>query len=769
MATLADSTFSDAMICPITMEVMTDPVIDNEGVSYERQAITDWLSKNDTSPVTRQPLTVEQLKPNHALRNIIENHKQAKATESNEEAHASSSAAAAASSESDVKLQVRMTPPDASGEALALVKVVTPEGRNRTSCDICAVIDVSGSMCSAAKIKTGAGEEESHGLSMLDVVKHGVKTIINALNEKDRLSIVVYSSEARLVMPLTRMTDANKRNAEVAVANLTTGGQTNMWGGLSLGMDILRARGQNTERKPGFIFILTDGLPNIVPPRGHVPMLQRYKDKYPNFTCTINTFGFGYNLDSKLLHEIAAEGDGMYSFIPDSSFVGTCFVHALANMLVTTGKGSVVSIEATEGAKVESVLGANSANKAILTSWGASIRVGCFQYDQPREFLVRVSHFREGVSEICATIEYDSMTSNEHKKATTEGDVETVSKSSMAEPLARVHLIDCIKNAMAAAHKKDFEKAMAIVAESVAMINSNREGQSAEIDNILKDIEGQVTEAISRQDWFERWGRHYLLGLMNAHFLQLCSNFKDPGVQNYASGKLFTAQRDLADDLFCNLPPPTPSRQVKSSRNVSGGAKFSMASYSRASGPCFAGSSMVKTISKVGVPVLKRVDQIERGDWVESDGQHGRGRVECIVETRCHGGMESLVELPNGLLVTPWHPIKDYRKDEKQWCFPNDIANPKLRPCEAIYSFLLEKGHGSWMTINDTACITLGHGLDEPVAKHAYFGNRDLILRDLEGMDGWNRGHVTLQPGSCVRGKDGLVSALRQQRPNMGL
>ena len=27
------------------------------------------------------------------------------------------------------------------------------------------------------------------------------------------------------------------------------------------------------------IMILTDGLPNVIPPRGHIPMLQRYKEK----------------------------------------------------------------------------------------------------------------------------------------------------------------------------------------------------------------------------------------------------------------------------------------------------------------------------------------------------------------------------------------------------------------------------------------------------------------------------------------------------------
>ena len=62
-------------ICPITCEVMKDPVIDNEGVSYERAAITEWLIKgNTTSPATQKPLSVADLRPNRALREAIEEH-----------------------------------------------------------------------------------------------------------------------------------------------------------------------------------------------------------------------------------------------------------------------------------------------------------------------------------------------------------------------------------------------------------------------------------------------------------------------------------------------------------------------------------------------------------------------------------------------------------------------------------------------------------------------------------------------------------------------
>lgn len=51
---------------------MRDPVVDPEGNSYERAAIVAWVTREGTSPITRRPLTVAQLAPNRALKEIIE-------------------------------------------------------------------------------------------------------------------------------------------------------------------------------------------------------------------------------------------------------------------------------------------------------------------------------------------------------------------------------------------------------------------------------------------------------------------------------------------------------------------------------------------------------------------------------------------------------------------------------------------------------------------------------------------------------------------------
>jgi hypothetical protein len=59
--------------CPITSELLHDPVIADDGHSYERTAIESWFATgNRTSPVTGQRLESLVLRPNHALRSAIQ-------------------------------------------------------------------------------------------------------------------------------------------------------------------------------------------------------------------------------------------------------------------------------------------------------------------------------------------------------------------------------------------------------------------------------------------------------------------------------------------------------------------------------------------------------------------------------------------------------------------------------------------------------------------------------------------------------------------------
>jgi U-box domain len=67
-----------ALTCPITLEVMKDPVFAADGQTYERSAIKQWLDDNDTSPWTRGALHSKKLTPNLQIKQLyswIENQK----------------------------------------------------------------------------------------------------------------------------------------------------------------------------------------------------------------------------------------------------------------------------------------------------------------------------------------------------------------------------------------------------------------------------------------------------------------------------------------------------------------------------------------------------------------------------------------------------------------------------------------------------------------------------------------------------------------------
>ncbi|CAG9335121.1 unnamed protein product [Blepharisma stoltei] len=66
----------DDYCCPITGDLMEDPVVAPDGHSYERASITAWFQKNKTSPLTGAALKNTVLIDNHRLKAIISSFKE---------------------------------------------------------------------------------------------------------------------------------------------------------------------------------------------------------------------------------------------------------------------------------------------------------------------------------------------------------------------------------------------------------------------------------------------------------------------------------------------------------------------------------------------------------------------------------------------------------------------------------------------------------------------------------------------------------------------
>lgn len=461
-------------------------------------------------------------------------------------------------------------------ERLVCCRVKPPAGAHekRTPSDICCVLDISGSMGCEATIQGASGAAESQGLSLLDVAKHGIKTVIQTLGKEDRLSVVWFNHDAKAMFELLVMDEKGQETANTELDSLNAGGTTNISQGLQVGLEVLREGAK--KGRLGHIMLLTDGQTNDRP--AVMTQLRAYKEQYERLPCTISTFGFGYAIDSPLIDEVAAFGDGTYSFIPDAGFVGTCFVNTLSNLLVTMAREVYLQVDPEDGAKLLSVMGGIPKDNV---GEGFRVRLGTLQYGQNKDIVLRMRlppNETPDEAFLVAKLQYETEDGETHN-----GDMVEVTSATWAiEPnvvlpqVLRCEFVDRLQLAFDAANKGNdgllnAQKHMLDVKEIMA---SSAVSKDPFVLALIEDVNGQSTEAVSRMDWFSKWGKHYYPSLIFAHRVQQCNNFKDPGVQQYG-GSMFKTIQDQADEAFNTLPPPKPKVQARQS--YSGGYRGSTA------------------------------------------------------------------------------------------------------------------------------------------------------------------------------------------------
>jgi Mg-chelatase subunit ChlD len=133
-------------------------------------------------------------------------------------------------------------------------------------------------MKSAATYEDAEGEEVDNGLSILDITKHAVKTVMHTLTADDRMAVVVFNDKALIACELTYMTKEGRRNCVSKLDSQNPNGKTNLWDGLLTSMDLLREGREEGKFRKQQIMLLTDGMPTISPPRGHHIELRDYQD-----------------------------------------------------------------------------------------------------------------------------------------------------------------------------------------------------------------------------------------------------------------------------------------------------------------------------------------------------------------------------------------------------------------------------------------------------------------------------------------------------------
>jgi len=626
--------------------------------------------------------------------------------------------------------------PKEGGTVDVVVQVSVPE-TTRNPVDVCVVIDISGSMGVTATVEDEEGKTQATPFCILDIVKHSVKTVIKSLDAADRLSIVGYSDDARSALPLTIMSENGQQNAMRALEELTCGGRTNMWAGIEMGMNNLR---EGSMEKNSVLMLLTDGQPTQTPPNGYIFEMKNYMDTHPGFNFQLNSFGFGYNLDSKLLRDLAVAANGTYAFIPDSVIVGTTFVNSVANILSTSNQNSTLHLTEVNGAKFDGPTQGDLEEN--VSSWGRTITLGPLCQGQTRSISVPMSipNLPEGQPYLSAVLEV----AGNDRQFRTEGCSRDANSRAKAGCFAAKTVTVGLKAVDLAVNGRGrvAVQMMKELRDELKSALASCETPDPQLQGLYVDVDGRMTKAFNGQARFKRWGMHYLRALMRAHQLQCCTNFMDAGLQEYG-GELFRSLRTKGDQIFLSLPPPTSTRTESRHRRTSNqqaasptAASVNMNTYYAGSGGgCFAPWSTVEVQCDDGSWMRVPCSDVKKGDILKT--AHGRSTVRCVVYITRANSKPLTFLTSSGLAITGGHPILR----SCRWCLPRTEADavPCKRLTSTVINFILKDEH--IVLVEGEACVTWGHGLESDIVRHPFFGT-GRILQELAKLPGWEAGLV---------------------------
>lgn len=187
------------------------------------------------------------------------------------------------------------------------------------------VIDVSGSM----------GQDNRLGL-----VKESLQLLVDRMRSDDTVAIVVYGSNARVVLNPTNGSD--RSTILSAIYGLNSEGSTNLEAGLNLGYELA-----NRAYKPGGInrvIIASDGVANVgnTGPEALAAQIRGYADS----GISLTTIGFGMgNYNDVLMEQLADNGDGNYAYVDNMDEAERLFVDNLMSTLQTIALDAKIQVE----------------------------------------------------------------------------------------------------------------------------------------------------------------------------------------------------------------------------------------------------------------------------------------------------------------------------------------------------------------------------------------------------------------------------------------
>jgi len=187
------------------------------------------------------------------------------------------------------------------------------------------LVDVSGSM------------DRREGLPM---VKSTLKLLVDQLRDQDRVSLVVYAGESRVVLEPT--SGREKAKIRTAIEQLTAGGSTAGASGIELAYQM--AQQAFIPKGINRILLATDGDFNVGI-SDFDSLKQMAVDKRKS-GISLTTLGFGVdNYNEHLMEQLADAGDGNYAYIDNLREARKVLVEQLSSTLAVVAKNVKLQVE----------------------------------------------------------------------------------------------------------------------------------------------------------------------------------------------------------------------------------------------------------------------------------------------------------------------------------------------------------------------------------------------------------------------------------------
>ena len=187
------------------------------------------------------------------------------------------------------------------------------------------VIDVSGSMDMDNR---------------LGLVKRSLELLVEQLRPWDTVSIVVYGTDARVVLEPTPGSD--KGRILEAIYGLHPEGATNAEAGIRLGYKMaMHGYNPNSINR---VILCSDGVANVgeTGPEEILSEVRHYVEE----GVTLTTVGFGMdNYNDVLMEQLADNGDGFYAYVDDMREARRLFIDQITGTLQTIAMDAKVQVD----------------------------------------------------------------------------------------------------------------------------------------------------------------------------------------------------------------------------------------------------------------------------------------------------------------------------------------------------------------------------------------------------------------------------------------